>query len=233
LRLAGDAKLTLSALTECLRGRRQPWPEMVQAIAGGADRHAEEIATLLIPKRAPIRPERLMAELQPGAYPTTLVVADASYSTVWWPAIASLAPGMRLSLRGPSRLGWGFPMALGAKVARPSSPVLCVTATEAFATSGPSLRPLFACAPRSWCGIQQRCARISKRFRGRKVLAGYGRCYFCPVDHAQIARRCGCRDSRVSDWRRPLREPHDDQSPAASIPGSHSARNLSMIDWTK
>src|ERR1019366_7853543 len=77
----------------------------------------------------------LMGDLQQVLTPDTIVVADASYSTGWMACyLQSLAPGMRfLTPRGLAGLGWGLPMALGAKVARPASPVLCITGDGGFA----------------------------------------------------------------------------------------------------
>ena len=200
LRLAGDAKLTLSALTECLRGRRQPWPEMVQAIAAGRDRHAEEIATLLHSEASPIRPERLMSELQQVLTPDTLVVADASYSTVWVACyLQALAPGMRfITPRGLAGLGWGLPMALGAKVARPSSPVLCVTGDGGFAHVWSELETAVRMrTPVVVTVLNNGVLGYQKDSEDVKFGRHTSACYFAPVDHAQIARACGCRGITV------------------------------------
>ena len=66
--------------------------------------------------------------------PTDIVVADASYASIWTTNyLTALAPGMRfLAPRGLAGLGWGLPMALGAKAASPASPVLCLTGDGAF-----------------------------------------------------------------------------------------------------
>jgi acetolactate synthase-1/2/3 large subunit len=212
MRLVGDAKLTLSALTECLRGRRKPWPQMVQAIAAGRDRHAGEIAAFLHSEASPIRPERLMAELQQVLTPDTLVVADASYSTVWVACyLQALAPGMRfITPRGLAGLGWGLPMALGAKVARPSSPVLCITGDGGFAHVWSELETAVRmCAPVVVTVLNNGVLGYQKDSEDVKFGRHTSACYFAPVDHAQIARACGCRGvtvERPADYLGAVRE---------------------------
>jgi len=200
LRLVGDAKLTLSALTECLRGRRKPWPEMEQAIAAARDRNAGAIAPLLQSGASPIRPERLMAELQKVLTPDTLVVADASYATVWVACyLQALAPGMRfITPRGLAGLGWGVPMALGAKVARPASPVVCITGDGGFAHVWSELETAVRTrAPIVVTVLNNGVLGYQKDAEDVKFGRHTSACYFAPVDHAQIARACGCRGVTV------------------------------------
>src|SRR6201999_388015 len=80
-------------------------------------------------------PERIMAELDPLLAPDDIIVADASYVTVWSAAyLRALRTGQRfLSPRGLAGLGWGLPLALGAKVARPGSRVVCLEGDGGFA----------------------------------------------------------------------------------------------------
>jgi acetolactate synthase-1/2/3 large subunit len=212
LRLVGDAKLTLAALAERLRGRRKPCPEIAQEIAAARDRNAGAIAPLLHSEASPIRPERLMADLQQVLTPDTLVVADASYSTVWVACyLRALASGMRfITPRGLAGLGWGLPMALGAKVARPASPVLCITGDGGFAhvwseleTSIRMRTPVVVTVLNNGVLGYQKDAEDVKF--GRHTSA----CYFAPVDHAQIARACGCRGitvERPADYLGAVRE---------------------------
>src|SRR5690606_16013379 len=134
LRLAGDARLTLEALTERLRGRRERPQALIDEIAAAREKSAREITPLATSNASPIRPERVMADMQRVLTPDTIVVADASYASVWMACyLRSLVPGMRfLSPRGLAGLGWGLPLALGAKAARPESPALCIAGDGAF-----------------------------------------------------------------------------------------------------
>jgi acetolactate synthase I/II/III large subunit len=212
LRLVGDAKLTLEALTQRLRGRRTRSKELVQTIAGALERAAKESASLMRSNATPIRPERLMADMQQVLTPDTIVVADASYSTVWVACyLKSLRTGMRfLTPRGIAGLGWGLPMALGAKAARPSSPVLCVAGDGAFGhvwseleTARRTKTPVVITVLNNGVLGYQKDAEDVKF--GRHTAA----CVFSPVDHAAIARACGCRGVSIrnpADYLPALRE---------------------------
>jgi acetolactate synthase I/II/III large subunit len=212
LRLVGDAKLTLAALTERLRGRRKASAEVVRQIAAARERHASEIAPLLRSDASPVRPERLMADLQQVLTPDTIVVADASYANAWIACyLKLLRPGMRfLSPRGIAGLGWGLPMALGARLARPTSPVLCVTGDGGFGhvwseleTARRTRTPIVVTVLNNGVLAYQKDAEDVKF--GRHTSA----CVFSPVDHAQIARACGCRGvtvERPADYLNAVRE---------------------------
>ena len=128
------------------------------------------------------------------------MVADASYSSVWIACyMTALAPGMRfLTPRGIAGLGWGPPLALGAKVARPGAPVLCMTGDGAFGhvwseleTARRTATPLVITVLNNGVLAYQKDAEDVKF--GRHTSA----CVFSPVDHAQIARACGCRGVTV------------------------------------
>jgi len=195
-RLVGDAKLTLAVLTERMRGRRKPWPEMERAIAEAFEKNASAIAPYLHSDASPIRPERLMTEVQKVLTPDTIVVADASYSTLWVSCyLKSLASGMRfITPRGLAGLGWGFPMAMGAKVARLTSPVICITGDGGFAHVWSELETsLRMKTPIAITVLNNGVLGYQKDAEDVKFGRHTNACYFAPVDHAEIARACGCR----------------------------------------
>ena len=202
LRLAGDAKLTLHALADKLAGKRKPMPKLERRIAEVRAKHAKEIAPLMQAAGAPVRPERLMADLQTVLTPDTIVVCDASYSTLWAACyLRSLAAGMRfITPRGMAGLGWGLPMAIGAKVARPKSPILCIVGDGGFAHVWSELEtahrvktPLVVTVLNNGILGYQRDAEDVK-FGGHTSA-----CYFAPVDHAAIPRACGVQGVRVEN----------------------------------
>jgi acetolactate synthase-1/2/3 large subunit len=200
LRLSGDARLTLAALRAALSGWARDDTADVALIAGARARHADEIAALSASDASPVRPERLMADLEPLLTPDTIVVADASYSTVWVASyLRSLAAGMRfVTPRGLAGLGWGLPLAMGAKVARPGTPVVCIAGDGGFAHVWSELETcrrtgtdiVLIVLNNQVLGYQKDAEDI--KF-GRHTPA----CYFEPVDHAAIARACGCKGVRV------------------------------------
>jgi len=196
LRLIGDAKLTLTALAAKLKGRRTRSPELVRTIAGAFERAAKETAPLLNSDASPVRPERLMSDIQQVLTPDTVVVGDASYSTVWVASyLKVLRTGQRfLTPRGIAGLGWGLPMALGSKVAQPGSPIICVAGDGAFGhvwseleTARRTRTPIVITVLNNGVLGYQKDAEDVKF--GRHTSA----CQFSPVDHAAIARACGCR----------------------------------------
>ncbi len=199
-RLAGDAKLTLEALCSRLRGRRGADRALVAEIAAARSRSEREIAPLLGSDACPVRPERLMADIREVLTPETIVVADASYSSVWIACyLPCLEPGMRfITPRGIAGLGWGLPLAIGAKAAMPDRTVLCVTGDGAFGhvwseleTARRAATPVVVTVLNNGVLAYQLDAEDVKY--GRHT----GACTFSPVDHAAIARACGCRGINV------------------------------------
>jgi len=200
LRLVGDAKLTLAALTASLEGRRGMQPSLEKEIAAGREKHEQDMLPVLRSNSSPVRPERLMEDLRKVLTPETIVVADASYSTLWIACyLRSLAAGMRfITPRGLAGLGWGLPLAIGAKVAHPNSPVLSVVGDGGFAhvwseleTSIRMETPIVLTVLNNGVLAYQKDAEDVK-------FGGYtSACHFAPVDHAAIARACGCRGVRI------------------------------------
>jgi acetolactate synthase-1/2/3 large subunit len=200
MRLAGDAKLTLAALGERLKGRRSPSPETERRIADAKAKHAVDIAPIETSDASPIRPERMAADIRKVLTPDTIIVADASYSTLWVACyLPSLRSGMRfITPRGLAGLGWGLPMAIGAKVAHPNSPVLCMVGDGGFAhvwseleTAARQRTPVVLTVLNNGCLGYQKDAEDVKFGRHSE------NCYFTPVDHAAVARAAGCRGVRI------------------------------------
>ncbi len=206
VRLVGDAAETITALRTALgrvdlarRNRERPrLEERIAAIWSAFERDRRDVATAA---SRPIRPERVMAELQSVLTPDMTIVADASYSSMW--VVGQLrAPGaMRfITPRGLAGLGWGVPLAMGAKVARPQNPVIALVGDGGFAHSWAELEtivrmqlPVITILLNNGILGFQRDAETVKF--GRFTTA----CHFADVDHVQIARACGCPAARVED----------------------------------
>jgi acetolactate synthase-1/2/3 large subunit len=125
--------------------------------------------------------------------------------------LPSLKAGMRfITPRGLAGLGWGLPLAIGAKVACPDKPVLCMVGDGGFAhvwseleTASRRKTPIVLTVLNNSCLGYQKDAEDVKF--GRHSTA----CYFTPVDHAAIARASGCRGVRIekaSDYLPALRD---------------------------
>jgi acetolactate synthase-1/2/3 large subunit len=205
LRLAGDAKLTLAALTRSiekmdLAKRRTARASVESKIAEAHKRTLDDAAPLLASDAVPIRPERLMRDLDALLDDNALVVSDASYAPIW---CANYLTARRASMRflagrGLAGLGWGLPAALGAKLAAPGKNVFCVTGDGGFAHVWAELES----AKR--LGIAVTVVVLNNQILGYQQHAEdvlYGghtdACALAPVDHAAIARACGCEGVRI------------------------------------
>ncbi|MER8824898.1 thiamine pyrophosphate-dependent enzyme, partial [Mesorhizobium sp. M0991] len=206
LRLVGSAAETLRDLRQALEAQslavRQQARAGVEARVAAAWRDFEsdryEVAHR---ENAPLRPEYLMHELQSRLTPETTVVTDASYSSFWVTGqLRSLKAGMRfITPRGLAGLGWGLPLAIGAKVARPDHPVVAIVGDGGFGHSWAELETLVR------SGISLTVIVLNNGILGFQKHAetvkfkGYtSACHFSVVDHAKIAEACGCPAVRVS-----------------------------------
>ncbi len=205
LRLTGDAKLTLAALASALARR-----DLSRRAAARAGVEAEirdavadwrhTVAGVSGRDGGPVRPERVMAELDRRMGPDDIAVADASYSSIWVNNyLTARRAGQRfITPRGLAGLGWGLPLAMGAQVAAPESRVICLVGDGGFAHSWAELETLRRLAlpvtvillNNGILGFQTHAE--DARF-GEHTIA----CDFAPVDHAGIARCCGVRAARV------------------------------------
>jgi acetolactate synthase-1/2/3 large subunit len=204
LRLKGDAQLTLRALNEALARedlarRRAARPLLERALASARAQHRAEIAEVTRSDASPIRPERFMAELEKQLADDHIVVADASFSSIWVANYLAATHGRRfITPRGQAGLGWGFPMALGARIGQPHRPVFCIVGDGGFGHVWSELET----ARRH--GIRVVVAVMNNGILGYQKHAedaGLGRhtnvCDFVDVDHAAIARACGVKGLRL------------------------------------
>lgn len=207
IRLIGDARLGLEDLcTELsllnLSRRRKGRSAIEATIARGKQAHADEASELTSSTASPIRPERVMAELDALLDENTIVVADASYSSIWMNNyLRARKAGQRfIAPRGLAGLGWGFPMALGAQVAHPEARVVCISGDGGFGHVWSELET----AVREKLPVTLIVLNNSiLGFQKHAELAQFGEhtsaINFSPVDHAGIAEAVGAKAIRVND----------------------------------
>lgn len=223
-RLVGDAKLTLGALTRALGERdlsaMQSWTEKVSGrIAhehASFDRRLAEAVTL---SATPIRPERIMRDLDSCLDGNSLVVADASYSSIWVANfITARQPGRRfLTPRGLAGLGWGLPFALGAKAALPQATVHCITGDGGFGHVWAEMETAVRMQLPVIITVLNN-QTLGYQMHSELVLHGdyTDICHFSQVDHAGIANACGVRGVRIThpdNYLVELRRAIDDKVP--------------------
>ena len=143
-----------------------------------------------------------MQELSALLTSESIVVTDASYSPIWVACyLTAQRAGQRfLAGRGLAGLGWGLPAALGAKSAHPERDVFCVSGDGGFAHVWSELET----AKRM--GIKVTLIVLNNQILGYQWHAEdvlYGNhtdaCQLGPVDHAAVARACGCNGIRVEE----------------------------------
>jgi len=205
VRLVGDARATLDALRQALlrqdlKARVAARPRLEAEIAAAVSSWRRATMAVMNADRAPIRPERIMAELDRLLTSDSIVVADASYSSIWITNyLTAQAPGARfITPRGLAGLGWGLPLAMGAKFGRRDSPVICLTGDGGFAHVWAEMEilkrhdlPICIIVLNNQGFAYQR--HVEDAFYGDHSLA----CDFAPVDHAAVARACGLNGVRV------------------------------------
>ena len=205
LRLVGDAATTLDALTTALHARdlsnrQRRRTELEKRIADAWHSFDIDRARFSEANSAPIRPERIMKELQHQLTPETIVVADASYSSMWIVGqLRSLRAGMRfITPRGLAGLGWGLPLAIGAKLAEPDHPVVAIVGDGGFAHSWAEIETMIRCEiPVVVIVINNGVLGYQKDAETAKFGRYTTACHFSPVSHAEIARACGCDSIRI------------------------------------
>ncbi|MCT8971825.1 acetolactate synthase catalytic subunit [Microbaculum marinisediminis] len=207
VRIVADAKLALKALADALSARdlsrRHGARADIEArIAAGRRAHADEVARVVDMDMTPVRPERLMRDLNAVLRADDIVVADASYSSVWVANFldAQVAGQRFVTPRGLAGLGWGLPFALGSKVAQPGARVIGVVGDGGFAHVWSELET----ARRM--GLAVTLIVLNNQILGyqkhaEKVIWGDHSdvCDFTAVDHAAIARACGAEGIRIED----------------------------------
>ncbi|MCJ9671566.1 MULTISPECIES: acetolactate synthase catalytic subunit [unclassified Neorhizobium] len=200
IRLVGSASETLKSLCIALKNvdlstRRKKRRGLEAAIADAWSAFARDRLSLMEQNGRPLRPEAVMKELQERMTAQTIVVADASYSSMWIVGqLRSLRAGMRfLAPRGLAGLGWGLPLALGAKAARPGQHVIAVVGDGGFAHSWAELETLVRSRlPVTILLLNNGILGFQKHAETVKFGEYTSAIHFHDVDHVKIAEACGC-----------------------------------------
>lgn len=206
LRLQGDARETLADLTAALAdrdltARHAARPAIAARIADAWAAFDSARQIFAGSNQSPLRPERVMAGLQPLLTPDLTVVADASYSSMWVVGqLRNAHAGARfITPRGLAGLGWGAPMAMGAAMARPGKPVLALVGDGGFAHNWSELETLFRHQlPVTVVLLNNGILGFQKDAETVKFGKYTTSCHFAEVNHAAIAAACGVDACRIS-----------------------------------
>ena len=207
VRLLGDARAGLQDLIDQFKAtdlskRRQQRTRTEARIEEARSADLAAAAEVMSSDATPIRPERVMAEIDRQLAAEDIVCADASYATIWVGAyLTSRSPGQRfITPRGLAGLGWGAPLALGAQAAHPESRVVCVTGDGGFGHSWSELETAVReRLPVTFVVLNNSILGFQKHFEVKTWGDHTSAVHFGEVDHAAVARACGMAGVRVTD----------------------------------
>jgi acetolactate synthase-1/2/3 large subunit len=124
----GDAMLTLERLTELAesgpRPQRDAWIAEVDELTATWRGKYREVLTS---DAVPIRPERIVGELNNHLPDDAVVLADTGHAGMWMGQFYDISSPEQSYLRSAGHLGWAFPAGIGAKAGTPDRPVVSFT----------------------------------------------------------------------------------------------------------
>ena len=197
----GDARLALEALGEALDGAA-PGRIDPAFVASQKARKFQAFDALAKADARPIRPERLVSELQAALPPDAVVVADPGTPCPYLSAYLVLGKAGRrfISNRAHGALGYAMPAAVGAQFARPGAKCVAVMGDGSFAFAAGELETVVRLGlPITFVVVSNSSFGWIKA--GQKT--GYGGRYhavdFSRSDHARIAEAYGVRSWSVAE----------------------------------
>ncbi len=147
----------------------------------------------------PMRPERLILELNEVLPKDAIVIADTGYAALWTGTLLYLNHPTQQYHRAAGSLGWSFPASLGAKCAAPNQPVICVCGDGGFFYHLPELETArrrciktVTIVNNNHC-LSQGLRNLNIAYEGRKDHSRKGECFeYLETDFAKVAQSFGC-----------------------------------------
>jgi acetolactate synthase-1/2/3 large subunit len=126
--IVGDAKATLRDLADALHARRpQPSATYASVVAKGKEEWQRELAREQRNGGKPIHPARLLNEISRVAAADTIFVTDVGWNKNGaGQQLVARSPQSFLTSGGMATMGFAPAAAIGAKIAAPDKPVLCL-----------------------------------------------------------------------------------------------------------
>jgi len=199
--VVGDAKATLARLLEALGKPQRDRSFAEEAARIVADWH-QTMAPLVNDDKAPIRVERLCAEVTKALPTDGILVADTGYSGIWTGTMVDFNGAGQTYLRAAGSLGWSFPASLGAQCAAPTRKVLCFTGDGGFYYHLAELESARRCGipvtvvVNNNSGFGQNLTGV-RRIAGNRPGRGEALVRFGPTDFTAVAKSFGVRGIRV------------------------------------
>jgi len=147
----------------------------------------------------PMRPERLVKELNEVLPKDAIVIADTGYAALWTGTLLYLKHPAQQYFRAAGSLGWSFPASLGAKCAAPDKPVICFTGDGGFFYHLPELETArrrniktVTIVNNNHC-LSQGLRNLNIAYEGRGEPNRKGECYeYRETDFAKVAQSFDC-----------------------------------------
>ena len=129
---AGDIDRAVSELVARAPSFRRARPEWRTRIEARRAAWLDKRRTFTESGTAPIRPERLCAELTAALPADGVMVVDTGHAGMWMASMFEITAPTQTYIRSSGHLGWAFSAALGAKCAVPERPVIAFTGDLGF-----------------------------------------------------------------------------------------------------
>lgn len=204
--LIGDARLVLDALHDVLqRGVAERAAHAVDGAEVAARARAAKRAVfqpLATSAAVPIRPERVIAELNRLLPRDAVVVADPGTPCPYVSAYYELQDAGRsfITNRAHGALGYSLSAAMGAWFANPSRPCVSIMGDGSFGFSVGELETVVRCkAPLLMLVLSNATFGWIKASQKASYGGRYFSVDFSPTDHARIAEAYGVRSWRVQE----------------------------------
>lgn len=135
--LVGDAKMVLGQLVDALESGPKSNTEWIESLREEAERNAEAIRPAIDSDEPFTNLYRMFREIGEAAPANTIYVDDGESTMAVSRVMQSLdRPRRRLDAGVSGCMGTGVPYAVGAQVAEPGSPVVCISGDYAFGWNG-------------------------------------------------------------------------------------------------
>ena len=198
----GDARLCLQSLAGALSPRGSGDSDTRQRIAAAKKRKFESFRALANANETPIRPERIVADLNAVAPPDTVIVADPGTPCPYFSAYYEFPLSGRhfISNRAHGALGFALPAVVGAQYGRPDAACIAIMGDGSFGMAAGELETMVRLnVPVTLIVVSNSVFGWIKA--GQKYSFGerFFSVDFNPTNHAAVAEAFGMKAWRVSD----------------------------------
>ena len=202
LGLLGDARVTLRRLIDALRPGA-PAEQWLSETRMAVEEYRAEVAEHRASDAVPVRPERVIQEMEAALPEDTLLVSDTGHAGIWTGAMMDLDRSGRTYVRAAGSLGWGLPAAIGAKCAVPDRPVVCFTGDGGFWYHFGELETAVRYGVATVTVVNNNSS-MNQETKGIEMAydgdpPSYELMTFNDVDFARLAEDLGCFGARVEE----------------------------------